>query len=279
MWQMREAFVEIDSAQMFKNLEPPAVCPSQVTISIVSHGHGSMVIDLLRDLAMVTDCTFDVVLTLNIAEVESFKEYIWPFKVTVIRNLRPRGFAQNHNTAFSTSNSPFFCIINPDIRLHKGSINALIHSLGDPSCGAAGPLVLSPQLGVEDSARKFPTLPRLAKRFITGVRESEYKIGHSLLSVDWLAGMFVVFGRETYVTVGGFDEGFFMYLEDVDICRRIRAKNLQVCLNPEFQVIHAAQRASKKNIQHLTWHIRSVFRYFFAVGCMRGRDRVSPRLY
>lgn len=248
------------------DISAPLACSSPlVTVSIVSHGHGAMVLDLLNDLSSVVDCRINVILTLNIPEAEIFEESPWPFPLTLIRNLRARGFGKNHNTAFSLCTTPYFCVLNPDIRLHQGSLKLLLQDFGDLRVGAVGPLVFSPDLSIDDSARKFPTLTGLAWRFISGVRKADYFVERGPVNVDWLAGMFVLFKRETFVEVGGFDEGYFMYLEDVDICRRLHERNLQVRLNPDFQVIHAAQRASKKSLRHLSWHLRSVARYFLGI--------------
>jgi GT2 family glycosyltransferase len=59
----------------------------------------------------------------------------------------------------------------------------------------------------------------------------------------------------------GFDENYFLYYEDVDICRRARLMGLKIVCCPEVAVVHNAQRASRKNIHHMRWHIASMFRY------------------
>lgn len=233
-----------------------------VTFSIVSHGHGGMVVDLLNDLELVDEIDFEVILTLNISEENIFFPADFSFPLRIVNNVRPRGFAQNQNTAFNFSKSPFFCVLNPDVRLHSGSLTYLISAFSNEAVGAVGPLVLSPTLKVEDSARIFPTVLGLAVRFIFNRRASDYDMGSSAFEVDWLAGMFVVFRRSAFIDVSGFDERFFMYLEDADICRRLLASNFSTFLVPEVKVIHAAQRASKKSMRHFIWHLRSAIHYF-----------------
>ena len=78
--------------------------------------------------------------------------------------------------------------------------------------------------------------------------------------------MFVVFRREAYQEVGGFDDRrFFMYLEDADICRRLAREGWKVLVNPNVQVIHMAQRASRRNLKHMRWHITSAFRFLTGI--------------
>ncbi len=84
--------------------------------------------------------------------------------------------------------------------------------------------------------------------------------------VDWLAGMFVCFDRAAFAQVGGFDEGFFMYLEDADIGRKLARAGYGSYVCTEQFVVHDAQRASKRSLTHLKWHLGSAFRYFGKYG-------------
>ena len=100
------------------------------------------------------------------------------------------------------------------------------------------------------------------KRVVLRHREPDYVPGNAPLLVDWVAGMFVVFRKNVFLSLGGFDDRrFFMYLEDVDICRRINEAGFNVLLNPKVSVVHMAQRASHKNLKHMRWHVVSAFRY------------------
>jgi GT2 family glycosyltransferase len=87
----------------------------------------------------------------------------------------------------------------------------------------------------------------------------------------WVAGMFMLLRSETYTAIGGFDERYYLYYEDVDLCRRLRARGLEVVLVPEAHVVHLARRASWHDLQHFLWHARSALRYL--VG---SRGQLSP---
>ena len=74
--------------------------------------------------------------------------------------------------------------------------------------------------------------------------------------------MFVVFRKDVFRSLGGFDDRrFFMYMEDVDICRRLNNTGFSVLLNPKVSVIHTAQHASHRNFKHMRWHAISSFQY------------------
>jgi N-acetylglucosaminyl-diphospho-decaprenol L-rhamnosyltransferase len=233
----------------------------QITLSIVSHAQGPLIRSLLSDLALLPQQNFEVIITVNVPEDEThFQGY--PFPLTITRNLFPKGFGSNHNAAFGLSSSRWFAVVNPDIRISNLDLEDLIAPFQNPSIVAVAPVVLSPDGNVEDSARRFPTLARLAKRAIFGRRDLDYQVGNTPCLVDWVAGMFIVFRREAFRDIGGFDaQRFFMYMEDADICRRIHDKGWKVAVNPDTKVTHMAQRASHSSLKHMRWHAVSAFRF------------------
>jgi hypothetical protein len=74
--------------------------------------------------------------------------------------------------------------------------------------------------------------------------------------------MFMVFRRDTYTLLGGFDQKFFLYYEDVDLCARMRLKGLRVVMIPGVQATHLARRSSHSSAAYSFMHIRSMIRFF-----------------
>lgn len=236
-----------------------------ICLSIVSHGQGRLIAPLLLEIAAGAVRCREIILTLNIPEDESFTELTPTLPIRVLRNANPKGFGANHNAAFEASSSDFFVVVNPDIRLQDFDMAPLLALLSDPANGLAAPAVHSSTGELQDSARQFPTLRRLVKRKLgrssTG---PDYTLTNAPISVDWVAGMFMVMRRTTYQQIGGFDDRFFMYFEDVDLCRRLRKAKLNVVLAPQVRVIHDAQRASRRHLKHFVWHVSSAARYLLA---------------
>jgi GT2 family glycosyltransferase len=232
-----------------------------LSISIVSHAQGPLIRPLLEQLAAWPTASIEILLTLNLPEDESFVQAAGPIPVRVIRNLAPRGFGANHNRAFEVANGEFFLVLNPDIRLTEFSFAPLFESVRNAKAGVVGPAILDTTHQPTDSPRRFPTLLRLARRVLTRTKTPDY--GHIAAStpVEWVGGMFMLFRRELYRELGGFDERFFMYMEDVDICRRIRDRGLQVVFDPAVAVIHDARRQNRRSAKHLRWHVTSLLRY------------------
>lgn len=220
-----------------------------------------MVRRLLSDIRQGVDASFELLVTLNIPEDESFLEGFRDLAPIVIRNATPKGFGANHNAAFARSRGQFFAVVNPDIRAHPFAVRPLLDVLADPGVGTVGPAVLAPNGELEDSARRFPTAWRLIRRRLGGKEALDYDLRRGRQEVDWLAGMFLVFRREIFARLGGFDERYFMYLEDTDICRRLGGLGLRTVIEPQAQVVHDARRASGKSLRHFAWHVRSAWRF------------------
>jgi N-acetylglucosaminyl-diphospho-decaprenol L-rhamnosyltransferase len=233
-----------------------------ISISIISHNQGSLLADLLADLEKCCTAQIEVLLTLNVEEELSFSLERFRFPVCLIRNSRAKGFGANHNAAFARASGGFFCALNPDIRLMGDPFPSLVEAAGDPRIGVAAPLVLSPEGAVEDSARKFPTLFSILKKAFGAAAVPEYQIGPERFFPDWVAGMFMVFRREVYAQTGGFDERFFLYYEDVDLCARLRLAGYRVALDPTVHVVHHARRDSHIKPRHFLWHVRSMLNFF-----------------
>lgn len=238
------------------------VSSRRLCLSIVNHGHGKLIEDLLNDLRSIDMSGCRIIVTNNIADASFDLSLFQDLPLTVIHNLRQHGFGANHNVAFTVSDSEFFVVVNPDIRIKSLDFKVLLEPFEEKSVAAVAPLVLSPDGGFEDSARRFPTVNRLAKRVLTRSRDLDYVIQEFPYEVDWVAGMFVVFRSEIFRQIGGFDSlRYYMYMEDADICRRLWLNNFKVLVTPSERVFHMAQRASRKNLKHMRWHLMSAFRY------------------
>lgn len=232
-----------------------------VTVSIVSHGQGKLVSALLEDLAKCSS-VYKVLLTQNIPEDEiTCPESLRP-QVHLIRNEQPRGFSANHNHAFQQCTTPLFAVLNPDLRLEQDPFPPLNNALSKNNAGVIAPRVCNPEGGIEDSARRFPTLPGLFAKFLGLNNGCIILEGQTPQSVDWTAGMFLLFKTEVFRDIGGFDDGYFLYYEDVDICVRLWNAGSAVVLHPGISVIHAAQRASRRRLSYMAWHLSSMLRYF-----------------
>jgi N-acetylglucosaminyl-diphospho-decaprenol L-rhamnosyltransferase len=230
-----------------------------------------MVRDLLSDLVDRVRTDLEVVLTLNLREDDPPAV---PFKLKVLRNSSPKGFAANHNAAFQCAVGEYFCVMNPDIRMDSDPFPPLIDELKRPSVGAVAPLIVGPTGEVEDSARPFPTPCSILRKAFGEEPGKYYDIRDEPISPDWVGGMFMLFKRATFGEMGGFNAAYHLYYEDVDLCARLRSSGYDIRLTPGAKVVHLAQRRSRRDAKYFAWHLQSMTR-FFASGVSR-RKRMKP---
>ena len=236
----------------------------RVTLSIVSHGHGPMVVNLLRDLQALQwpQENYEVLLTLNIQEdVALFSSFQNTLPLHIVTNDAPKGFGANHNAAFRRSRGGAFAVVNPDVRAPTLSLNAWLAPLSQNQVGACAPLAHDSHGQLQDNARRFPTLWSLTQRVLTGVRQPNYDPHNGPQHIDWAAGYFLLLRREAFEQVGGFDEAYFLYMEDVDLARRLSHQGWKVLWDTTTSIIHDSQRASHRQWRHLGWHVKSLWRY------------------
>lgn len=234
-----------------------------ITISIVSHAQGNLVRNLLSDLSgLVDSADIEIILTKNLPERMLFAADDFPCPVKIVENGFPKGFGANHNAAFRLARGDWFCVMNPDIRMTDNPFPVLLEELERQHAAVIAPAVLSPAGQLEDSIRRFPTPLSLAGKML-GRCDGRYSfaVGDEAFAADWVGGMFMLFRAEDYRRVGGFDEGFFLYYEDVDICTRLWKAGRRVLACPKTQVIHDARRASRRNLRYMRWHAGSMARY------------------
>jgi GT2 family glycosyltransferase len=164
--------------------------------------------------------------------------------VTVVREGENRGFGAGCNAGSRAGSAPYVLFLNPDATIDAQALSRLVDTLErDPTLGAAGPRIVNDDGTLDHSIRRFPRLRStyaqalFAHRFAPNagwtdevVRDaSRYE---SPGAAEWLSGACLLVRRSVLDPIGGFDEGFFMYCEDTDLCRRIGNAGLAVWYQP-----------------------------------------------
>lgn len=234
----------------------------KLSISIVSHRQAALVAELLQDLGRLAPTDTEVILTMNVPEALDFSASVYPFTVKVINNSHVKGFGANHNAAFAISEGRFFAVLNPDIRMVDDPFPVLLAAAAESGTGVAAPLVVSTAGTVEDSARRFPTPMTITRKFLIGSHEPDYPIEGGRITPDWVAGMFMLFRRESFAGVQGFDQRYFLYYEDVDLCWRLRRAGLAAVVVTTASVVHDARRDSHRKLGYLRHHVSGMTRFF-----------------
>jgi GT2 family glycosyltransferase len=195
-----------------------------------------------------------------------------------IENERNLGYAGGCNAGTRVSTGDFIMFLNPDLEVGRGVLQRLIGFLRDtPYAGAAAPLLESYNGRIQESYRRFPTILS-----ILGARRSllyklwptnpisrrsfygEFESKKGPTPVDAVGGAALMFPRRILEVTGGMDSGFFMYLEDIDFCRRIRYAGYRVYLIPDVKIKHSwAASTGKRPYRMALEHYISLGRYFY----------------
>ncbi len=226
-----------------------------ITLSIVSHGQRDIALRLLQDLARIQPpLVSEIIYTANIPEADLPAIEFGHIRLVIIRNERPKGFGSNHNAAFYHAHSRYFCVMNPDLRLADDPFPALLEGFSEPRRGLMAPTIHSPSGTLENTARHLYTLPELLKQKLQPANHGD--------DPHWIAGMFLLFDSRAYRELNGFDEGYFLYIEDVDICTRLCMAGWTLAQTPDAHVVHDARKQSHRSLRFTLWHIGGMLRYW-----------------
>jgi N-acetylglucosaminyl-diphospho-decaprenol L-rhamnosyltransferase len=232
---------------------PSEAAQHVVTISIVSHGHGDWVEPLLEQLCELHGGYIQhVVLTHNLPSAPVVTPAGgWPFRFTELFNPKPAGFGANHNRAFQHCTSGFFCVLNPDVELRDVLVwPRLLERLKEPEVGCAYPVLFNPDGSRQENERELVTPAALLRRHL---------LKRPQRRVDWVSAAFLLVRAGAWRSLGGFDERYFMYCEDVDFCLRLQLAGWQLA-RADVAAGHNASWASRRLGPHLFWHLRSIAR-------------------
>ena len=239
-----------------------------ITVSIVSHGQLALILPLLAQLSRFSAASIDkVVLTLNQPEPDLLAGQHWDFPVEQLANVAPRGFGANHNAAFQRCTTPWFLVLNPDMRFDCDVLAPLL-ALAAPRSALLTPRILEPGKSEPEQHRAIITpLEILRRKRSSYVRPS---------TPAWVPGLFMLLRAEAYAQLDGFDDKrFFMYGEDFDICARLRLAGWQLQVAEQLRARHEAQRASHVSRQHLYWHLGSLLKVWTSRTFWRYRKLVT----
>ena len=253
---------------------------SQLGLIVISHGHEALLPSCLgAALAACPDGTETVIVD-NLPRTSDLpggtRDPELPEGVRIIENATPLGFAANANRGAGAVAAPFLLVLNPDVRVTGGRIAELIAFLrAHPRVGCVGARLLDPDGTIQPSARAFPEPLLLVLRAL-GVDRRAGGSGHVRRSMDrvrdvgrpepfdWVTGAFMLLRRSAFEEVGGFDERYRLYYEDVDLCHRLRLAGHETWYHPGVTAEHDHARASARSpFQRVfLWHLMGAARFF-----------------
>jgi len=195
-------------------------------------------------------------------------------QVRLIANDANVGFATAANHILKTSRTPFVLLLNSDTEVTSGSLRIMVDFMKDnPDVAAAGPLILNFDGSIQYSCRNFPSfIDATVHAFLGAFSPSNpYSARYKMVDfdrdkqqrVDWISGAAMCLRREAVEKIGYFDESYYMYVEDMDLCFRLWRSGYKVYYLPRVKVYHHIGQSSKQiNTKMVFEHQKSIYRFY-----------------
>ena len=230
----------------------------ELSIAIVSYNARDEIENCLRSiLDNANGCELEIVVTDNASTDGSFAlvERVFP-NVAIERSFENIGFSRASNRSWRRARGELVLFLNSDTVVPKGAIATMVAQMkARPEIGALGPRLRNAEGALEMS---FGAMLSLAAEAWQKFLSAGYRDGAGPLrgfvearlarerDVDWVSGACLMTRRDLLTTIGGFDESFFLYSEDVDLCARIRAQGKKVVFTPDVEVTHLRGRSTSQ---------------------------------
>lgn len=253
---------------------------SKVITSIVIYKHSYADLQLTLDSLLASSSIEKVILVDN--DHSDWASTFSHPKVTYIKSEGNFGFGYGHNIAIQkfASESDFFLICNPDIVFDIYEFDKLIQFAGKRTEGLFLPKIVYENGENQYGARLLPSPLNLFTRRFSAILAHKLDQKYLLKAlpldqpsfVPYLSGCFMLFRSECLIDLKGFDERFFMYMEDIDISRRC-AEKYGTVYYPLIHIVHQHEQASYKSKQLLQAHLKSAIQYFNKWGWLYDKNR------
>ena len=244
-----------------------------ITFSIISHDQIKLCHEAINSVF-----TFfpeaNIILTIN--TLENIDEFLMSdlyrnkiSNISIIKNKKKLGFGANHNQAFKKVKTDFFCVCNPDIEIKSFSESILKKFKKD--LAFISPAIIDRDGRYEDNLRVYPNLIAIVLRFLGSNQIGS--VDYDAKNFDWISGVFLIFPRDKYFEIGGFNESFFMYYEDADLCRRFANKGYKFGVDKSCKIIHRARRNSRRKTNFFLMHFISSLRILFFMTFFKNKKK------
>lgn len=238
----------------------------KVYISVISHNQEDLIIDNFKSLDLQNDELDIKLILIDNTNSKKLKEFAKEKNHIYFADEKTRGFGENNNKAFEVAkvkDEDLFIICNPDIILEKEQLIGMIKSFisknrefGNVTCYYDREKTM-----LSNPDRHFPFFLNFVASILFKKRY-HYGTNYDVKTPEWISGEFMLVRGDIYKRLEGFDEDFFMYVEDIDICFRAMHKGVTITHDKEFYVIHETQMDSRNVLSSsFKMHLRSVIRY------------------
>lgn len=224
------------------------------------------------EIIVSSNSLYDVSVQSNI--ISRFPSVRWVF------NAENNGFAYGMNRGLEVANGDFLIISNPDVVIEKGLLSMVDFMSRNDFVGACAPQIVDEGGEVQDSFRNYLSLPRfLCRQFYRIVFKKDVGLNSNvddckIRTIDWACGAFFMVSRDIYEMTHGLDESYFLYVEDLDWCTRIRKLGYEIVYFPEAKVVYRGSRTARRSSKFARIFMESAIIYWRRFGYFGGYPQV-----
>ncbi len=242
-----------------------------LTIAIISYNTRGLLLACLKSIQdMTKDVSYELIVVDNASNDGSVTAVQAQFpQARVIANQDNGGYAKACNQAAVIGNGQYVLFLNSDTVMRGGTLSRMVecldrqHDIGAVSClqcNEAGQVLQScfPFPSFRDHLRYSPWIPTIVKQMVGSSPELDFTVSQD---VEWANGACFMVRKGLFEQMGGFDDRFFMYFEDVDLCRRIHLRGYRVRHIADCEVVHLIGRSSVEHRDQLNvqWELSRIF--------------------
>lgn len=206
----------------------------------------------------------------------------WGSQIIYIHSQANVGFGAGNDIGIKQAKGEYLLLVNPDVEIWENAVLEAVRFLDEhKEVGILGGQLRYPTGAIQDSYRSFPSLPdQFIKRigFLRKQKSLRKRVSKYLMwdkdpsvtePVDWVVGGFMFIRKKAYETVGGFDQRYFLFMEDVDLCRKMWEHGYAVYYHPKVSATHREERLSGGGIRDffrkktMRIHTASAIKYFW----------------
>ncbi len=270
----------------------------EISIVIVSWNVRDLLIACLQSLTRYVTSSHEIIVVDNHSSDGTIEAVRNQFPhVTIIANQSNAGFSRANNQGWLKSRGQFICFLNPDTVVASNPFTSLVNYLrSNPDVGMVGPKLLNDDGTHQLSVRSFPQFIdqalvllklRWLGKLLPPIKQYQYPVTATSpdpVNVDQLMGACIVIPRTVLTDGGSFDEGYWIWFEEVDLCRRLKDKGYAITYYP---LVHIQHLGGKSFVQHISmmkhiWFMKSLSRYankYWSLSARIGIIMIMPMSY
>lgn len=197
---------------------------------------------------------------------QKYNDVIWAF------NLENGGFAYAMNCGAKLAHSSIILCVNSDTRMVRGLKEMYDYAVKHDCVGIIAPKIVNENGILQDSCREYLSISSFVMRHCKRIFKNKSVIlsknidYNSVQSVDWVIGAFMMIKKDVFDMVNGFDDNYFLYCEDADLCGKVKKKGKYVIYYPDAEIIYEGTRAARYSYKYFKIFIKSLVRFWYKNG-------------